>query len=257
VARSRLAALSQIEIAVDPVSAQEKLVITDAAVRTILAFKVPDAALRTFVPAGWQSVSVSAGPSMDANLTVNFVQPIVARGPDGQAQDIVRVAALNFQAKQTGTEAIVAMVFAGFASNPSYVPGPYRAFRLAEATVERNDRIDSAGTSSVQESWQFRADNGDQIELQLRYVRALATNSKTEALVHSAKMPDFYRIYRVEQAIDVVRSTATAADRVQKFKFKAVGQPFARLFDGTEQLISITSIPLYSRQVFLPSAGRQ
>jgi hypothetical protein len=186
-------------------------------------------------------------------LTVTFVQPIVAQGPDGDAQDLIRVAAVNFPAKRAGTEVTVAMVFAGFASNSSYVPGPYGAFKLAEATVERSVRIDPAGTSSVQESWEFRANNGDGIKLQVQFIRALAANSKMEALVHSTKTPDFYRIYRVEQAIDVVRSTATATDRVQKFAFEAVGQPFGWLFDGSEQLISITSIPLYTRQVFLPS----
>jgi hypothetical protein len=37
--------------------------------------------------------------------------------------------------------------------------------------------------------------------------------------------------------------------------FKARGQPLAQLFDGREQLISITSIPLYTRQLFLPHAA--
>jgi len=81
--------------------------------------------------------------------------------------------------------------------------------------------------------------------------------TKTEATPHSAKTPEFYRIYRIEQATDVVRSIATGTDRAQKVAFKAAGEPFAQMFDGTEQLISITSVPFYTRQVFLPNGGTQ
>jgi hypothetical protein len=146
------------------------------------------------------------------------------------------------------------MVFAGFASNASYVPGPYGVFELAKAKVEQNVRTDPAG-SRVQEAWEFQADNGNGIEFRLQYARGLATRAKVELTPHSAQTPDFYRIYRVDQATDVVRSTATGTDRVEMVAFKAAGRPLSQLFDGSEQLISITSIPLYTRQLFLPDAG--
>jgi hypothetical protein len=72
--------------------------------------------------------------------------------------------------------------------------------------------------------------------------------------VFSGAKPDFFRIYRVEQAIDVVRSTATAVDRVTKLSFKASGDKLGSLFDGTEQLISVVSVPWYSRQLYLPGS---
>ena len=252
-----VAALSLTAIASYPASAQEKLVAIDASVRTIVAFKVSDTALQKFVPAGWQSSPLSAGPSEGANLNVVFIQRIVVQDPDGKAHDLIRLAALNFPAKRTGTEATVGMVFAGLASNASYVPGPYGVFELAKANVEQNSRTNPTGATSVQESWEFRADNGNAIEFQVQYVRGPAVRVKAEFTPHSAKTPDFYRIYRVDQAADVVRSTATGTDRVQKVSFKVVGQPLTQLFDGTEQLISITSIPLYTRQLFLPGAGTQ
>ena len=76
-------------------------------------------------------------------------------------------------------------------------------------------------------------------------------------MLHSAVKPDFYRIYRLEQAADVVRSTATGTDRAQKYAFKATGAKLSPLFDGSEQLISITSVPLYTRQIFLPAEVTQ
>jgi hypothetical protein len=50
----------------------------------------------------------------------------------------------------------------------------------------------------------------------------------------------------------VARSTATATDRVSRFTFKALGPKLAPVFDGSQQLISITSVPFYSRSIYLP-----
>jgi hypothetical protein len=76
--------------------------------------------------------------------------------------------------------------------------------------------------------------------------------AKAEALLYSAAKPDFYRIYRFEQSADEVRSTG--ADRVQKVVFKASGPKLAPLFDGSEQLIGVTSVPWYTRQTYLPGS---
>ena len=56
----------------------------------------------------------------------------------------------------------------------------------------------------------------------------------------------------IEQAADIVQSTATGTDRAQKYLFKATGGKLSQIFDGSEQLVSITSLPFYSRQVSLP-----
>jgi hypothetical protein len=74
--------------------------------------------------------------------------------------------------------------------------------------------------------------------------------TKTETKVYSAAT-GFYRIYRVEQIEDVVRSTGI--DRVGKFSFKAEGPKLAPLFDGSQQLVSVISIPRRST-TYLPGS---
>jgi hypothetical protein len=54
-------------------------------------------------------------------------------------------------------------------------------------------------------------------------------------------------------ASEVVRSVPLNVDRVSRVSFKAAGDKFAGLFDGSEQIISVTSVPWYSRQVYLPA----
>jgi hypothetical protein len=106
--------------------------------------------------------------------------------------------------------------------------------------------------SKAEESWQFEGEDGDSIQLRLELLRGTAAMGKVEAKVHSAVKPEFYRIYRIEEAVDVVRRADSETDRVQNYLFKASGPRFASVFDGSEQLVSITSFPWYWRRAFLP-----
>jgi hypothetical protein len=251
------AALSLLAAAAYPALAQEKLVGTYGEVRTVLGFKVTESALQKIVPTDWQSNPVSNGPSKGANVFLVLIDTITMQGPDGKPENPSQGAVLVFPAKKTGTEATVPMVFAGFVSSASNVPGAYGAFELAKATVARNTRTDPGGKSSVDESWEFSADDNAGISVQLQFAQAATARTKLESRVYAAKTPEFYRIYRIEQASDLVRSSEAGVDRVQKVTFKIKGSNTGQLFDGSEKLVSIASIPWYTRQVSLPSGGTQ
>jgi hypothetical protein len=243
--------------AANAASAAEKLVGTYGEQRTILAFKVPEPAAQKLLPEGWQVSAPGAGPSKDANLNVVFLDVLTVQNPDGSPGETYRAAVLVVPAKKNGTDATLPMVVGGLASSSSTVPGAYGNFTLASTTLDRHIRTDPAGKSNVEESWEFKGDGGDAIQLQLQFARGVAARSKIEAMPHSGVKPDFYRIYRIEQAADVVRSTATGTDRAEKYTFKATGAKLSPVFDGSEQLVSITSLPFYTRQVSLPETVTQ
>ena len=159
---------------------------------------------------------------------------------------------LNIPAKKNGTSEAATMVFGGFIAQDG-VPGAYGVYGAANITVDRRSHTGPDGKSMINETWQAKADDGSLLDLQIEFERGVLARSKVEAKVHSAATPAFYRIYRFEQAADVARSTAANIDRVSKFSFKASGPKLGPIFDGTEQLISITSIPSYSRSIFLPA----
>jgi hypothetical protein len=70
---------------------------------------------------------------------------------------------------------------------------------------------------------------------------------------YSAKNPNFFQISRQEQVLDILRNvTTTPADRVKEFSFKGSGGSYAKLFDGTEKLLSWDNILWIHRSVFLP-----
>jgi hypothetical protein len=234
-----------------PSLAQEKFAGSNVDVRTVLGFKAPDAAVQRMLPEGWEVNSPPSGPSRGFNLGVVLIEQIVVQDPEGKPVGPAQGAVLVVPVRKKGTETTGSMVVAGLFSAGG-APGAYGVYLPARAVVNRTQRTDAQGNASIDESWEFQGASGHSIEAQVQYVRSPPTRSKSESRVHSGARPDFFRIYRVDSASDVARSSATGIDRVSRISLKASGERFAPLFDGTEQLISVTSIPWYSRQVFLP-----
>jgi hypothetical protein len=51
-----------------------------------------------------------------------------------------------------------------------------------------------------------------------------------------------------------VRVAGASEDRLTKVSFKAAGGVFASMFDGSEQLISLNSVPWDQREIYLPGS---
>jgi hypothetical protein len=235
-----------------PALAQEKFIRSDVELRTHLSFKASDAAVQKLLPEGWEINSPTAGPNKGANVTVVLVEQVLSNDADGKPAETFRGAALVFFAKKKGTDAAIPMMFGGLFEQPAS-PGPWGVFALAQSAIERRAQTGADKKLIKEEHWRFNAD-GATVEVQIQYAPAAPTASKIEQNLYSAAKPDFYRIDRVEQAVDVLRSAATGVDRITKLSFKASGEKFGQLFDGTEQLISVISIPYASRKVYLPGS---
>jgi hypothetical protein len=154
-------------------------------------------------------------------------------------------------AKKKGSDAAAFMVVYGIVV-PEIAPGSYGVYVPGKAAIERKLNFGSGDQSTADEKWSFKAEDGSAIEAMVRYARGATARSKTEAKAYSGAKPEFFRIYRVDQVAEVVRSKPASVDRIASVSFKATGPILAPLFDGSEQLISVTSIPSYSRTVFLP-----
>jgi hypothetical protein len=246
--------LAILTLAAAPAMAEDnlKLSATDISVRTGLTFKVADAVVQKILPTGWELNSPTAGPTKGFNLGITLIDYVMVQDPEGKPLPPRNTIVLNMPAKKVGTGEAVTMVFGGFVAQAG-VPGPYSVFGPANITVERRSHTGPDGKPMINESWQAKADDDSMLDIQIEFQRGAPARGKVEAKIHSAAKPDFFRVYRFEQAADVARSTAASIDRVSKFSFKATGPTLAPIFDGSEQLISITSIPSYSRSIYLPA----
>jgi hypothetical protein len=243
--------LAALVLAASPAFAEEKLSATDLSVRTALTFKAPDAVVLKMLPAGFELNSPTAGPTKGSNFGITLIDYIMVQDPEGKPVPPRTTIAMNIPAKKTATGEAVGVVFNGLI-DPAAVPGPYGVFGAARITVDRRSHTEPDGKSVIKETWEAKADDGSALEIALEFVRGVPTRGKVEAKLHSASRPEFYRIYKFEQAADVARSTATGVDRVTNISIKATGPRFAPLFNGSEQVISVTSIPSYARSIYVP-----
>jgi hypothetical protein len=230
----------------------EKLFASDVVVRTMLAFKGPDAAVQKTLAVGWEMNPPETGPDKGANLIVYVTDFQMIQDPQGKPLPTRPSVALIVPARKSGSGLAAFTVTGGFVAQAN-TPGPYGNFTPAKVNVDRRSQSDGDGKTIINETWEMKADDGTGLEFRVQFQRGVPIREKVAWQYYSAVKPDFHRTYRIEHGLDVTRSVPAGIDRVSTFSFKAVGPKLAPLFDGSEQLISITSVPFYSRSIYLPA----
>jgi hypothetical protein len=218
-----------------------------------LDFVVPDAALKKFLPAGWEPNIASQGPAKDCNLRMIFIDRVDITGADGAPVGSNRLVYLAAPVKQSGSNNAGQMIIAGLTADPKDAPGPFRNFE--HATAVRMDRSVNGSARDVlmEENWEFAAANGERMEVHLKYERGPARRGGSEVKFFSPTDPASYQIFKVEQGLDIMRNaTVPVRDRVKEFSYKASGARLGPLFDGSERVVSIDSFHWYNRGIYLP-----
>jgi hypothetical protein len=219
--------------------------------RIILNFKVNDAALQRLLPDGWV-VAPSASPGTPgANLNLTMMERVIVLDPQGKPlrTGTSRYMVLGVPAKNTATGQTNTMIVSGLSPEGA---GAYDVYVTATtARVERAVAGQGVGYASVRESWEFAGAGGERVLLSATYMRGTVTKSHADAVVRSARHPDFQRTYHIDQAVDVLRS-ANTSNRVEQFQFRATGGVFTTLFDGSERLLGVSAVPFYVREISVP-----
>jgi hypothetical protein len=220
-----------------------------------LDLHVPDAVLNGFLPAGWTPNIAAQGAAKDANLRVVFIDRVTINGPDGRpvGKGSNRLVYLVAPVKDP-SGANVQLVIGGLTEDPADAPGPFGNYLLG--TTHTMQRSTSSGTGPIVDSqdWVFAAATGERLEMHIKYERGVANKGNlAETKFYSAKNPSFYQISKQEQVLDILRNATTnPPDRVKEFSFKAGGGSYAKLFDGTEKLLSWDNILWINRTVSVP-----
>lgn len=228
-----------------------------AEARFQLDLQVPDAAVKAFLPPGWTLNVSTQGAAKDANLRAIFVDRLTINGPDGKpvGRGSNRLVYLAAPVKDP-SGANAQLVIGGLTADPADAPGPFGVYLLA-TTHSMQRSTSAAGTGPVLDSqdWVFAAPTGERLEMHIKYERGAGNKGNpNEVRFYSAKRPSFYQTSRQEQVLEILRNvTTTPPDRVKEFTFKALGGSYAKLFDGTERVVSWDNIPWITRSVLLPT----
>ena len=223
--------------------------------RLVLGFRVGQEELKKLLPASWQVNPAPGGPMKDANLFLVLIDPLLfvdAEGkPDAAAFNRYVVFSVPAKNMQTGEIATV-IITGGVASPTSNVPGPYKTNVMG--TIKREQTYKGANTEIgiVDDVWEVRDTQGGSMEVRIQYERALPVRTKQEQKLYSSIEPTFYRIYRQEYAVDLVKSIPVGVDRIKNYRFNVAMPKVKNLFDGSEQLLGVVAYPVFLRQIFLP-----
>jgi len=221
-----------------------------------LDLHVPDAVLRALLPAGWNPNIAAQGPAKDANLRAIFIDRVTINAPDGKPLGKGSNRLVYLVAPVTDPSgAKVQMVVGGLTEDPTDAPGPFGVY-LAATTHKMKRSTSSVGSGPIidTQDWVFAGAGGERLELHIKYERGVGNRGNpAETKFYSAKNPGFYQISRQEQVLDILRNATThPPDRVKAFSFKAGGGSFAKMFDGTEKVLSWDNILWIQRSVSLP-----
>lgn len=232
----------------------ETLFESKAETRCMIAMHAGKAALQKQVPESWQVVSIPGGPFKGANFFIVFIDPIVVQDAQGKPDPSGSSCRVVFAvpAKNTQTNEVATMVIGGFTGSPSTVPGPYKNFKFAPIKRVYTQKTLDSKLGTVEDAWDVGEPNKALIELRLNYQGSPPFRKKSEQKVYSAKDPGFFRIYRIDSATEMLRNVAMNVDRIQEYQLRVSAPELSGIFDGTEQVVAITAIPLCVRQVFLP-----
>jgi hypothetical protein len=223
--------------------------------RMIVALRVGQAELQSWLPTPWHVNPIPKGPLKGANLYLNFGDRLLDQDAQGKPArgGICRVVALAAPAKhaQTGQPAVfVIRVFAPHEDINLY--NPYK--NSVRATIRREYTVKGANLEpgTVSDLWELRDSAGGILEFRIEYQRAVPLRAKQELKPHSSVEPDFFRIYRVDQGMDLIKSIPAGIDRAQSYKLHVTVSELRKMFDGTEKIVGILAIRWYVRKLFLP-----
>ena len=230
----------------------DRLVQSTTEARTYIHFKIPGAAVQKALPDDWVS-SPATGPLAGTNLIMLLVEGLAAHSPEGNpVLHQGKFALWAVPAKSARTGAAAFMILGGLTSQTQAAPGAYGVYAFAHMTMIKSARSEGPNVTFVEENWTASSDAGDRISFAAAYQRGVGTRAYVEPHAYSATRPDFYRIYRADQITDTVHSTAAGMRKATKVEFSASGPQLSKFFNGSEELLGITSIPAYDRKIFLP-----
>lgn len=220
-----------------------------------LDFHVPDAALAAMLPAGWEPVVATQGPAKDANLRMVFIDRGDITGPDNKplGRGSNQLVYLVIPIKQASSGTTGQMVIAGITADPADAPGPFGVYEPATTHRMTRSSVTGADPTMIDEHWEFTAASGEHMEITLKYERRGAPKATADLKFFSGKDPATYQIFKYDRGLDIMRNAAVdVGTRVKEFSYKASGGRIAKLFDGSEKVLSIDAIHWSNRATYAP-----
>ncbi|MCV2867635.1 hypothetical protein OEW28_03225 [Defluviimonas sp. WL0002] len=158
--------------------------------------------------------------------------------------------ALASLARQDGTKAVRLYVTRIYITEGGY--DPYG--NAQEAEIRRNATVESVNSEAPRwtEAWTVALSSGGELRFPLRYRSGTPSWSAGEATPYSNVKPDFHRIYRFDQRVDLAMSASLGRELDGEMALSSTVAELSGLFDGNERIVAVMDIPMSVREVSLP-----
>ncbi len=224
---------------------------TIADTRTFVAYKVSATEAAKWLPDGYEIAPRTSGAYAGANLFFVFIDRLLHLDAKDQPKGAgaYRMVAVVVPGKQieSGEKAtFIARVY-----SPTKGAGPYKNSAHSNVKRQVTHTGENAGANAGNDTWVVRHDGGE-LALKMTYAPAVPKLVKKDSLLTSAADPSIRRVYKYQQLVDVIKSTPNDVDRVSNLSITVTIPELKDMFDGSEQLIGIASIPWYTRFTYVP-----
>ncbi|MDJ0637584.1 MAG: hypothetical protein QNJ20_02020 [Paracoccaceae bacterium] len=228
----------------------ETLVGSNVDARVLVGLNANADGIEALMPEGWASVPFPSGPLKGSNLLMVLIDGILEMDPDGKPLDPPNRRAAVLVGLGKKDDAVRLYVLRLLTTVPER--NPYSVNVAAEVSRTRSLVGSADGTRKSSDEWRISSAAGEELVFRLDYVEGKRGWSMGESFPHSAADPDFSRIYRYEQMVDLVMSKAVGKPSSGDYSLTNGISDLETVLDGSEEIIAILDVPVYVRDVFLP-----
>ncbi|WP_425049504.1 hypothetical protein [Psychromarinibacter sp. S121] len=230
----------------------ETLVGSNVDSRVIVGMKANADGVQTFLPDGWSVVPFPGGPLKGANLLFVMIDSRLEMDPEGKPLTPAsrRAVALIGLGKQVDGDAVRMFVLRLYTTSPDR--DPYSNAQRAAIAREYAETGPADGKRDSSDFWRVIPEAGGKIVVRLDYMTGSRNWVSGETLPYSAAVPDFSRIYRYDQLVEVVMSQGMGKPMNGELKLDISVLELAEALDGTEEVVAVMDVPVYVRKVYLP-----
>ena len=228
----------------------ETLVGSNIDSRVLVGLKVNSGGVQAHMPEGWASIPFPGGPLKGSNLLFALIDGVLEMDPEGKSLDPAsrRAAVLVGLGKKDDTVRMYVLRIL------TTVPerNPYGVATAAEIARTKSLSGPSNGARASSDEWRIASAEGGELVFSLDYTTGKRGWSPGELFPFSAADPEFSRIYRYEQMVDLVVSTPLGKPSSGKYSLTNSIAELDAVFDGSQEIIAVMDVPVYFRKVYLP-----
>ena len=218
--------------------------------RVLVGLKVNPDGIQALLPEGWTSVPFPDGPLKGANLLFALIDGVLEMDSEGKPLDPASRRAAVLVGLGKNDDTVRMYVLRIMTTVPDR--NPYGVATAAEIARTKSLSGPANGARTSSDEWKIMPVEGGELVFTLNYTTGRRGWSPGELFPHSAANPDFSRIYRYDQMVDLVVSKALGKPSSGEFSLTSTVAELDAVLDGSQETIAVMDVPVYVRKVFLP-----